>query len=132
MTRITGGLMGLDDLRSLLSSGSSDQEDKKPSRPLPEAQVMELTDYLSRYKKPCPFKVGDLVTPRANSFMRNAGDPHIVIEVLSMPRRIWDDKEPSSMINGMILDMRIAMINDGGSLVSFTVSSVDFQSWSES
>ena len=55
-----------------------DPEDDDPE-PLHEAQVDELQAILRRYRSR-PFKVGDLVTPRPEGPVRDAGRPHIVLE----------------------------------------------------
>lgn len=71
-------------LAKLMAQMGGDDEDDAPKM-LPEAQVMELRDFLDRYTITCPFKRGDLVTPRKSATVKGDGLPHIVIEVLAEP-----------------------------------------------
>ena len=45
----------------------------------PEADIMELRQAAQRRAAPSPFKVGDIVTPRADAPIRDHGVPHIVV-----------------------------------------------------
>lgn len=63
----------------LASANGRQSSDDKP-RPLPEAQIAELRSVFAHYAN-CPFKVGDLITPRANGTSKWAGEPHLVLEV---------------------------------------------------
>lgn len=77
---------------------------KRP--PLPEAQIMTLREICERYQRPNPFKVGDLVHPRADSRLKGRGMPHIVIEVFGEPIRALSD-EANSNAFGLNLTMRV-------------------------
>jgi len=53
---------------------------------LPEAAVMRLQEAADRYAEQLTgprFKVGQLVTPALGGDIKNAGDPHVVIEIRS-------------------------------------------------
>lgn len=94
---------------------------------LPEAQIMELRAAVARYEQDCPFKVGDLVTPRANSPYRNKGGIHIVVEAFTdSPVR---DRTTSSgdWPHYGKLDMRILYIADNGDTVPHMVESWLFE-----
>lgn len=130
MTIVKSGIMGLDELRDLLGGGDEREEKRRKPRPLAEAQVMELTDLFERVKAGNPFKPGDLVTPRSNSYLKLAGEPHIVLETFDPPHRSWDDDSPSSMVHGMTVDTRIAAVTEEGQLAYWTVDSSMLETWS--
>lgn len=46
---------------------------------LPEAKVARLQEAVERFTSKNPFKVGDLVTVRADAPLKGAGEPHVVI-----------------------------------------------------
>lgn len=106
-------------------------QEKKP-RPLDEAQIMELQALFSRYTEPCPFKPGDLVTPRANANYTDRGVPHIVIEVADQPIRNFtteDVHDIASHAFGCRLDVRVAVIADGERTVAFWQESWQLEAW---
>ena len=70
--------MSLDGISAILYGDSAPQ--KSPALPLPEAQIMELRAAFARYNDKCPFKAGDIITPRANVPILGAGTPYIVLE----------------------------------------------------
>lgn len=94
--------------------GQFGQTEDQP-RPLHEAQIMELQGAFEAFDKGCPFKPGDLVTPRTNSPYTHAGEPHIVLEVADQPFRILgnDVQETSNTKFGSRLDVRVAIVEDG-------------------
>jgi hypothetical protein len=85
--------------------------------PLPEAAIADLRELCSRYTAGCPFRVGDLVTPRGGYNLRGPGDPHIVVEVADVPVRNLDNSADSSgwasCAFGARLDIRVAHIQNG-------------------
>lgn len=96
-----------------------DEDDDMPrrSRPIPEAQIEELKDICSRYVAGCPFKVGDIVTPRRGYNIKGSGHPHIVIEVPAEPHRPFDVIAPSEAAShpyGARRDMRVVCMTDRG------------------
>lgn len=93
-------------LEALLSQMGGDDEWPKI---LPEAAIERLREYAQRYRTPCPFEPGDLVTPRKDAPIRGAGQPHIVLEV----RRDADlcfAGEPGTTGFGMRFEMRVAIL----------------------
>lgn len=110
------GQTGTIDLGRLLGGfGGADFEDKPEApRPLPEAIIANLREVQARYAEPCPFKPGDIVTPRAGSSLRNAGEPHIILEVLETPHitlaRDYDPTISGSSSFGQRLDVRFAAL----------------------
>jgi hypothetical protein len=96
----------------LLGGGAKSAPD-----PLPEAQIATLQEAFTAYSAPCPFKPGDIVTPRATATYRDRGKPHVVLEVLNTPICNF---EPSSVEGGVFsggfgnrLDIRVAVLKDG-------------------
>lgn len=107
----------------------------KPESDLSKPRVSQLREALDRYIAPCPFKVGDLVTPRKNSSYRQGGDPHLVIEVFEQPVRNFSTETAQPGFGGKF-DMRvICMIEHrvAGRLnhyvCPYTVESWQFEPW---
>jgi len=98
-------------LRALLG-GDDDDEERRPPRPLPEAQIATLREISARYTAGCSFAVGDLVTPRAGTNLKDDGEPHIVVEIAAEPHRSFgpDVDATGSHAYGKRLDMRVAHI----------------------
>lgn len=120
-------------LRALLG-GDDDDEERRPPRPLPEAQIATLREISARYVAGCPFAVGDVVTPRAGTNLRNAGEPHIVVELADHPHRTFDHERGASGSNGYgkRLDMRIAAFaDDNETLTMHWVESWAFEPYRE-
>lgn len=58
-----------------------DHNHQDPSRPDHEVQIAELRALFDDYAAgPARFKVGDFVTPKKSSNIKDAGEPHIVVE----------------------------------------------------
>lgn len=96
--------------------------------PILEVRLMELHSALDRYSAPCPFKVGDYVTPLKSSHLKHAGKPHVVIEVLKEPIRHWTGDSSMPEFGGKF-DMRVVAYNDIHSIISWTSESWLFQKW---
>lgn len=97
------------------------------NKPIHEAQIMELRVICAQYQEPCAFKVGDLVTPRAGRGIRDAGEPHIVVEVFDPPRRVFDG-DASIQAYVALITMRVACISGGGeAYVCFSVEHPAFE-----
>lgn len=112
--------------------GKQEKGRGQKSRPIDEAQVMELEALYARYIAPCPFKPGDLVTPRQNSNYTDNGVPHIVLEVAEIPLRNFTTKEPhdvSSHAFGCRLDVRVGLIADGERMIAFWQESWQLEAW---
>lgn len=108
--------MSMEQLMAMLG----EETRSKPREPMTETQraavVMDLREIAERYNAPCPFKAGDLVTPRSDSNLKGVGEPHIVIEVASEPIRFLPSNEVhdiGSMHFGARLDIRTATKVDG-------------------
>ena len=76
--------LGPFDLSGMLSGEAGAQPGR--ARPTHEGQIARLREAAERFSprrgiEPFPFKVGDLVTPRKDSPLINAGEPHLVVEV---------------------------------------------------
>lgn len=69
----------------------------------PEIELARLQEHAERYAAflsgPCPFRVGDVITPMADSMYRNHGKPYIVLEVVPAAT--------STIAAGQRLDVRI-------------------------
>lgn len=117
--------MNFDGIEAVIYTGG--RSERLPSRPLPEAQIMELRAAVALYEKDCPFRVGDLVTPKANAPYRNQGGIHIVAEVFTTsPIRDNGSSSGEWAYYGK-LDMRVIYIADNGDTVPHMVESWLFE-----
>lgn len=103
--------MSGDALRRLLGGGGDDEG--AGGKPIPEAQIAILREMHALYVAPCRFKPGDIITPRPGSY-KDAGEPHIVLEVREEPIRNFDisanHSEAFSNAYGVKLDIRVALL----------------------
>ncbi|MET7242927.1 hypothetical protein ABZT49_06120 [Methylobacterium sp. EM32] len=136
----------LDFLARAAMAGALSSEDRKaPKAKLDADAILARLSLTSRlYAEPCPFRIGDLVTPRADSKAKGAGEPHVVIEVLSgemFPTggQWWSPpivlREPTADVSatsssqyGQVLDIRVARMSEGAAL-AYVVESQDFEAW---
>lgn len=104
-------------LMSALAAPGPDDDDTEAARPIPEAVVSDLRDIYTRYAAGCPFKPGDLVTPRKGYNSKGAGEPHIVLEVRDNATcDLTPPAEPSDTTSctfGRRLDIRVAYLAEG-------------------
>ena len=113
----------------------------------PDALLARLALTAKLYAEPTPFRAGELVTPRADGIAKGAGEPNIVVEVLSGSDPIpgidetppWSApivlREPTvdvtttaSNAYGRVLDLRVACLMDG-KISAYVVESQDFEAW---
>lgn len=78
-----------------------------------DVQIMELKEFLSKFKRPNPFKVGDIITPRKGSPYRGADSPHIVVEILTDSDRYLEGNSGSNAY-GAVHDIRVAHMEQSG------------------
>jgi hypothetical protein len=104
-------------------NGAAEDDDDKDAAPalLPEAVIADLRELCARYTAGCPFRVGDLVTPRRGYSLSGSGDPRIIVEVAPTPIRNFDSaadcEEWASNTFGARLDIRVAHISPRGQMV---------------
>ena len=95
----------------------------------PEAAIMRLREagerYLDAYTGP-RFKVGDIITPYADSSLKNAGEPHLVIA--SRAAAFDFSGAPGTSEYGMNSDIRVLSLMLG-SIVAHWVESSTFKLW---
>ena len=107
--------------------GSNEDAESMP-RPILEAIITTLKEVAEVYQRPCPYKVGDIVTPRRGRGYVNPGWPSVVLEIADPPHRNFDEKGgPSSALYGRKLDMRIAQYQQSGEVVAYWIESVDYE-----
>ncbi|MGW9332689.1 hypothetical protein [Bosea sp. NPDC055594] len=93
-----------------------------------------LAEYQRRYAGfliGCPFKAGDLVTPRKDGSVKGPGDPAVVLEVISSTID-FGSGNPGSNGHGQRCDMRVARF--GGryaSIIPIWVESFEFEPYSK-
>lgn len=93
-------------------------------------QIAVLKETLELYRRPCPFKVGDFVTPRKNSEWSGHGVPHIVADLIETPRLFLGGDSGSKKL-GVKPDIRVLRITDGGDVVALCAESWHFEPWSD-
>jgi hypothetical protein len=118
-------------LAGMLLSQSDDQEPKI----LPEAAIARLreaaTRYAEMYNNGPRFKVGDIVTPIADSTLRGAGEPYLVIATLTRA----EHEKCSGVDCGSTqfmpwTDIRAICISHGD-IAPFWSESANFEYWKE-
>lgn len=117
-------------LASLAEMLADHDDEREAPRPLPEAQIAELTALYERYAAGCPFKPGDLVTPRKSSPLARCGEPHVVLEVIAPAAphfAIADPTDSDSQCFGARHDMRVGVLSGHGRIVAHWVESFDFE-----
>lgn len=114
----------MNDIAELLRSMRDQREDAPKLNP--KAQVEVLNDLLARYQRTNPFEVGALVTPRSDSAINGAGEPHIVLEVDDAPTRLWEPQRGGSF-DGVRLDIRVASLHSSGVVAAHWVESFHFE-----
>jgi len=93
---------------------------------LTEDMKSHAMDYM-RCKTECPFKPGDIVTPKDGTQLRYRGLPWVVLEVYDNPIYVETENHSSSEY-GQRLDIRTA-VRLSDNLVEFANSSWQFELW---
>lgn len=109
------------ELSEILSAAARQRDTRpEPRKSPPDVLCTTLRETAARYVGPCPFKPGDLVTPRASSPHTGAGLPHVVLEVAETPIRNTQGTKGDvvSHLFGSRLDVRVAC-EEQGSIVAF-------------
>lgn len=117
-------------------AGASDTDTKpsQPNRPELDANgvLARLRAQARLFEEANPFKVGDLVTPRADGDIIGAGDPAIIVEVLVEPIELRDPtapvRETTTQAWGRRLDVRFS-VNHFGTVASFLAESQGLERW---
>lgn len=114
------------ELSQILAAASKGEGRPKPPESPPEVLSITLRETAASYVAPCPFKPGELVTPRANSDLIGAGRPQIVLEVLETPIRnlqpLGEQGGIASHLFGSRLNIRIARESHGEIIANWTES----------
>lgn len=83
----------------------------------------------------CPFKAGDLVTPRKGAGMHGEGDPHVVLEALAEPVFFQSHEDASAYSAstwGARVDVRVLHVNDSGHVHAHWGESWLYEPWAPS
>ena len=107
----------------MLPLGFGEGDDEPVPMPPADIACITLREIAETYQKPCPFKVGDLVTPRRGYWVKGAGEPHVVVEVFDPPRRFFSQEDceaVNTITYGARLDMRVVcMSSHSRSIVAY-------------
>jgi hypothetical protein len=77
-----------------------------------EATLLDLHGIKDAMQTPCPYKVGDVVTPKTGANTRGVGLPHVVVEVLDPPmRRQLSEESTGSPDEAELIDVRVATVS---------------------
>lgn len=104
------------------------KEERRSEQREPAMAAELLVDHQREYAeflKGCPFKVGDIVTPRANSITTNSGKVHVVLELRSANPPDFHG-EVGTVEYGRRHDMRVAAFY-GDTIARHWVESIDFE-----
>lgn len=97
-----------------------------------DVQVMRLTEVADAYQEAMTaprFKAGDFVTPLEQHGIKGAGQPHVVLEILSKPNDpIFLPEHGSSPKNGVRNDMRVCTFV-GDETLCYWVESWQYVPW---
>lgn len=99
------------DLAAMFGGAIAQQvEDDLPPRPSHEIALTTIKEWAADYNK--VWKVGDIVTPKTGSHLKDNGYPHIVVEVLDRDSALepGDEEHTSSPGFGQRLDTRVMSI----------------------
>ena len=122
-----------DFLRMLSEARGGGDDSSSRTKADPAAVMMDLREAAALYaasKASCPFKTGDIVTPREHFTVKGAGDPHIVVDLMADVRPLFDAGEPGSNAWGKRVDMRIIPLSNGNR-VSHWVESFEFELYAD-
>ena len=107
--------IALEDL--MRASADDEKEDMAPPTP-PDVLAYTLKQVAANYAAPCPFKAGDLVTPRRGYNTKGVGLPHVVLEVLASPKVVWENDNVGSPHHGAVWTIRVAC-EVGGNIMAY-------------
>lgn len=104
--------------------------------PLPEAIIARMREALDRHKGPCPYSVGEVITPRSDAAVPKSlhGKPAVVVEVLRTPQYSWGVSEPDSPDHGKRLTIRVLVHLQTASLdmiAPIWFDHADFELWED-
>lgn len=117
------------------SSATNEPAPAAKPLPLPEVQISTLQEAFRRYEAGCPFRPGDIVSPREGFGYTGAGIPHVVIEVAAEPIRIFalsGNLRSCSGDFGERLDVRVARRDRDGDISAFWQESWRLEPYVES
>ncbi|MEZ2410500.1 hypothetical protein AB6806_27265 [Bosea sp. RCC_152_1] len=107
-------------------AGERDESDGR--EPAMAAEVLvEFQKTYADFLTGCPFKPGDLITPRRGTNMKGAGKPHVVLEVRDRPDPHFAEGAGSTQF-GRRNDIRVASFY-GDTMARHWVESVDFDAY---
>lgn len=120
-------------LTAIAGAGAAKKAAHLPKRPLAQ-DIATLKAAAERYAAPTSFVAGDLVTPRADSPLKNIGRPHIVLGVHLGGYRNSDIADPTHVDHVRFdakLDIRVASVCDcpHGEVTAFWEESWMFEPW---
>jgi hypothetical protein len=114
----------------LFEQASQGTKEREPDI-LPEAAIARLREASQHYARPCQFKVGDLITPVQDSYVKGSGKPHLVIAILWNPEFRFDG-DPGDVTYGARFDIRILSISPDGFMAPHWCESAGFQLYARS
>lgn len=126
--------MDMDDLRDSIAqamqqmSERSSEENRAPKQD-PAILAFTLQEAAQRHAKGCPFKPGDLVTPRKGYNLKGAGEPHVVMEIMAPEPQRGEAAEKAYMGGiARIYDMRVlSCVRED--LIAYYAESYCYEAW---
>ncbi len=133
---ISSPLAALGVMAALSRMAGDGKADNRSARPA-EQDVAALMAAADRYLSPVAFEPRQLVTPRADSMLKDAGKPHVVLEIGAPGSNRFVQSSPKDVGSpnfGARLDMRVASTCscDHGEILAHWVESWMFEPWTPS
>jgi hypothetical protein len=111
------------------AAGDTANDMEQPVEPSLASRIAALRERAQRMAAPNPFKLGDVVTVRADADVKGAGQPHVVVEVYDKP--IVDTKsETGSNQYLRTFDMRVAHFQ-GDHMTVHAIEHAVLEPWTE-
>lgn len=121
-------------LAALMGKGKRAKNgDASHDEPSHQEMIARLKETYVRYQMEivhgeCPFEPGDLVTPRKDTYINDAGTPYIVLDTHSCEEPLWSDMAAGTMRDGILPNIRVGRWTPIG-LVSIWVESWAFEKY---
>lgn len=109
-------MFDLEDVLREIANGRSATSNDASKFIYVDGQIARLRENCEHYQHSQLFSIGDLVTPRKGVGLRDAGEPHILVEIDATIARQWASM-PGSTAWGMRPTHRIMKIDDDTAMV---------------
>lgn len=124
--------MSEQDIKDALAKmlGAPERVSEPPAAEMAKLLLSELPIYEQHLHSRvfCPFKRGQLVTPRIGTYARDAGTPYLVLEARRAEPPLFDAEQGGGMRDGLMPNMRVGRWSPVG-MVAMWVESWAFETF---